>query len=72
MNQETLEEILDEIKKECPENELILKCASGNVHVFNSGSVKIYDGFLRAVVGNDLTVRYIDIESISEIEVERK
>lgn len=71
MNQEVLEEILDEIKKGCPENELI-KMHQWKCTCINRGSVKINDGFLRATVGNDLTIRYIDIESISEIEVKKK
>lgn len=66
MNQEKLENLIVEIRKENPENRIFFNYGGGNTVELDS-DLKIDDGILTVINVNDGTIRYIDVESIYEV-----
>jgi len=66
VNPEKLEEIVNEIRKENPENKIFFTYGAGN-KIQLDGELKIDDGVLTVVNINDNTIRYIDVESVYEV-----
>lgn len=66
MNQEKLEDLIMDIRKENPENKIFFTYGNGDKIELDS-KLKIDDGILTIVNINDGTIRYIDVESIYEV-----
>lgn len=66
MNQEKLENLIMDIRKENPKNKIFFTYGKGDKIQLDS-KLKIDDGILTIVNINDGTIRYIDVESIYEV-----
>ena len=66
INQEKLKKLIAEIRKENPENKIFFTYGGGDKIQLDS-KLKIDDGILTIVNINDGTIRYIDVESIYEV-----
>lgn len=66
MDQEKLENLIIEIRKENPENKISFTYGGGDTIQLDS-ELKIDDGILTIIDINDGSIRYIDVESIYEI-----
>lgn len=66
INQEKLEKLILEIRKENPENKIFITYGGGNKVLLDS-ELKINDGILTVIDIIDEVIRYIDVDSIYEV-----
>lgn len=71
MSQENFENMFLKIREENPTNKIILKYGDEKLLFDGEANIRIENGWLRYININDGTVRYIDIDSIYEIEVNK-
>lgn len=71
MSQENFENMFLKIREENPTNKIILKYGDEKLLFDGEANIRIENGWLRYININGGTVRYIDIDSIYEIEVNK-
>ena len=71
MSQEIFENMFLKIREENSTNKITLKYGAEEVTFDEEANIKIKNGWLRYINLNDSTIRYINIDTIYEIELNK-